>query len=83
MPEKQAVRATDRGRRRRLPVSHAALRWAADAAARHHRPLPVELRVVPGDAGEALGAQALADRLQQQLGWCAVLPRYGERVRLD
>jgi metallo-beta-lactamase family protein len=33
--------------------------------------------------GEPSGAEALADRLQQQLGWCAVVPRYGERVRLD
>lgn len=33
--------------------------------------------------GEPSAAQALADRLDHQLGWCAVVPRHRERVRLD
>jgi len=33
--------------------------------------------------GEPSGSQALADRLHDQLGWCAVVPKHLERVRLD
>lgn len=33
--------------------------------------------------GEPVGSQALADQLQKQLGWCAVVSKYQERVRLD
>jgi metallo-beta-lactamase family protein len=30
--------------------------------------------------GEPPSAQALASQIQSQLGWCAVMPRYAERV---
>jgi metallo-beta-lactamase family protein len=33
--------------------------------------------------GEPSGSRALADRLSHQLGWCAVVPKHLERVRLD
>ncbi len=33
--------------------------------------------------GEPRGSQSLARRIREDLGWCAVTPRYGERVRLD
>lgn len=33
--------------------------------------------------GEADASRALAARIETELGWCAVVPRYGERVRLD
>ena len=33
--------------------------------------------------GEAEASQALARRVGDELGWCAVVPRHGERVRLD
>ena len=33
--------------------------------------------------GEQESAQALADRVERELGWLAVVPRFGERVRLD
>jgi metallo-beta-lactamase family protein len=33
--------------------------------------------------GEPEAAQALATRIGDELGWCAVVPRYAERVRLD
>jgi metallo-beta-lactamase family protein len=32
--------------------------------------------------GEAHAAAALAARIDEELGWCAVVPRYGERVRI-
>jgi metallo-beta-lactamase family protein len=33
--------------------------------------------------GEPDSAEALAVRIRDELGWCAVVPRPGERVRLD
>lgn len=33
--------------------------------------------------GEPAGARALADTLERELGWAAVVPRLGERVALD
>lgn len=33
--------------------------------------------------GEARASAALARRIEKELGWCAVVPRLGERVRLD
>jgi metallo-beta-lactamase family protein len=33
--------------------------------------------------GEAGSSAALAARIRDELGWCAVVPRLGERVRLD
>lgn len=33
--------------------------------------------------GEPVAAQALRSRIQQELGWTVVVPRLGERVRLD
>jgi metallo-beta-lactamase family protein len=33
--------------------------------------------------GEPHSSAALARRIRDELGWCAVTPRYGERVRLD
>jgi metallo-beta-lactamase family protein len=33
--------------------------------------------------GEPESASALAGRISEELGWDAVVPRYGERVRLD
>jgi metallo-beta-lactamase family protein len=33
--------------------------------------------------GEPASSAALADRIRDELGWCAVVPRPGERVRLD
>ena len=33
--------------------------------------------------GEPAASAALARRIHDDLGWCAVTPRYGERVRLD
>ena len=33
--------------------------------------------------GEPAASRALADRIVDELGWCAVVPRFGERVRLD
>jgi metallo-beta-lactamase family protein len=32
--------------------------------------------------GEPGSSAALARRIRDELGWCAVTPRYGERVRL-
>ncbi len=40
-------------------------------------------RVVYVNHGEPEGAAALAGVLQHRLGLCAVIPRAGERVRLD
>jgi metallo-beta-lactamase family protein len=33
--------------------------------------------------GEPQASARLAARIDQELGWCAVVPAYGERVRLD
>jgi metallo-beta-lactamase family protein len=33
--------------------------------------------------GEPRSARALADRIRSELGWNVVVPRLGERVRLD
>jgi metallo-beta-lactamase family protein len=33
--------------------------------------------------GEPSSAEALAGRIEADLGWLAVVPRYKERVRLD
>ncbi|GCD89087.1 MBL fold metallo-hydrolase RNA specificity domain-containing protein [Nocardioides sp. LS1] len=33
--------------------------------------------------GEPSAAEAMAQRVRDELGWCAVVPRLGERVRLD
>jgi len=32
--------------------------------------------------GEPKAAATLAARIDDELGWCAVVPRYGERVRV-
>ena len=40
---------------------------------------PQAVYVVHGEAGSS---QALADRITDELGWLAVVPRLGERVRL-
>ena len=47
------------------------------------RRMPEEPRVVYTVHGEPDASSALAARIQEELGWCAVAPRYGERVRLD
>jgi metallo-beta-lactamase family protein len=36
-----------------------------------------------GVHGEAASSRQLATRIEDELGWCAVVPRLGERVRLD
>ena len=41
---------------------------------------PVTVYCVHGEPGPS---QALADRIEDELGWIAVVPRYRERVRLD
>jgi metallo-beta-lactamase family protein len=51
------------------------IRWLADAA----RP-PKVVYVVHGEPDSSA---ALAARIQDELGWCAVVPRYGERVLLE
>jgi metallo-beta-lactamase family protein len=33
--------------------------------------------------GESAPAARLARRIEDELGWTAVVPRYGERVRID
>lgn len=50
------------------------VRWAASS--------PREPRVCYLVHGEEGASEALAERLQQELGWVAVAPRPGERVRL-
>jgi len=47
------------------------------------RGLPAEPRTVYVIHGEPAASDALATRIADELGWCAVVPRYGERVRLD
>jgi metallo-beta-lactamase family protein len=44
---------------------------------------PEPPRVVYVVHGEPHATHALARRITDDLGWCAVVPRYGERVRLD
>jgi len=44
---------------------------------------PEPPRVVYVVHGEPHASRALARRINDELGWCAVVPRYGERVRLD
>jgi metallo-beta-lactamase family protein len=41
---------------------------------------PTTAYVVHGEPGPS---RALADRIRSELGWCAVVPRDGERVLLD
>jgi metallo-beta-lactamase family protein len=45
--------------------------------------MPHEPRTVFVVHGEEHSAHALAHRIEKELGWGAVVPRYGERVRLD
>lgn len=47
------------------------------------RAAPQEPRTVYVVHGEPAAAQAMAGRVNDELGWCAVVPRLGERVRLD
>ena len=47
------------------------------------RTAPVAPRTVYVVHGEPGAAAAMADRGTDELGWCAVVPRLGERVRLD
>jgi metallo-beta-lactamase family protein len=47
------------------------------------RQAPREPRAVYVVHGEADAARTLATRVIDELGWCAVVPRFGERVRLD
>ncbi|GAA4411768.1 MBL fold metallo-hydrolase [Fodinibacter luteus] len=44
---------------------------------------PSPPRAVYAVHGEPQAARALADRVTDELGWLAVVPRFGERVRLD
>jgi metallo-beta-lactamase family protein len=45
--------------------------------------MPREPRTVFVVHGEEHSSHALAHRIEEELGWSAVVPRYGERVRLD
>lgn len=47
------------------------------------RRLPHRPRTVYVVHGEPRSSRALADRIRDELDWCAVVPRYAERVRLD
>lgn len=47
------------------------------------RLLPLPPRTVYVVHGELGASQALASRIRSELDWCAVVPRQGERVRLD
>lgn len=47
------------------------------------RRMPSEPRMLYTVHGEPPAAEALAARVRDELGWCAVVPRHGERVRLD
>jgi metallo-beta-lactamase family protein len=47
------------------------------------RQLPTEPRSVFVVHGEPEASRALADRIDDELGWLAVVPRLGERVRLE
>lgn len=44
---------------------------------------PTEPAAVYVVHGEPESSEALAGRVRDELGWCAVVPRLGERVRLD
>lgn len=55
--------------------SNELLQWARRA--------PTEPQVAYVVHGEPSASSALAESLRQQLGWTAVVPRLGERVRLD
>ncbi len=44
---------------------------------------PAEPRTVYAVHGEAGASEALAARVRDELGWVAVVPRWGERVRID
>ena len=50
------------------------IRWLTSA------PAPDVVYVVHG---EPRSSEQLARRIDRELGWCAVVPRLGERVRLD
>lgn len=47
------------------------------------RRMPREPRTLYAVHGEPSARDALVARVRDELGWCAVAPRYGERVRLD
>lgn len=47
------------------------------------RRAPAAPRTVFVVHGEPRSSEVLAQRIGDELGWCAVVPRYGERVRLD
>ena len=47
------------------------------------RRMPSEPRTVFVVHGEEESSRAPARRIDDELGWSAVVPRYGERVRLD
>jgi metallo-beta-lactamase family protein len=47
------------------------------------RRAPAAPRTVFVVHGEPRASAALAKRISDELGWCAVAPRYAERVRLD
>lgn len=47
------------------------------------RRAPVPPRTVYVVHGEPHGAARLAERIHSELGWCAIVPRHGERVLLD
>lgn len=47
------------------------------------RQAPAEPTVVYVVHGEPEASRCLATRITDELGWCAVVPRFGERVRLD
>ena len=47
------------------------------------RRVPDPPRIVYVVHGEPEAARALVERIAEELGWCAVQPRFRERVRLD
>jgi metallo-beta-lactamase family protein len=49
----------------------------------HGHYVPVRAEIVDDVHGEPTSSEALATRIRDELGWCAVVPRLGERVRLD
>jgi metallo-beta-lactamase family protein len=55
----------------------------ADEIVEWLRRSPSPPRTVYAVHGEPVAAEALARRVRHELGWSAVVPRYGERVRLD
>ena len=55
----------------------------ADETLRWLRPQPEPARApCTSCTGSSTRPTRLADRIDDELGWCAVVPRYGERVRL-